>query len=406
MLGSFQVANGQQNLVQNSSFEQTGTPHYIHHFGWFFPDPPAPNSMSLVKGDVALIMQDDATAHSGEYSLRISSDEPVRCAVTQSRLPFIPGQRIRLSGWMKGQGLDPRGDMPGGVARLGFSNTKDQEAHQKAYKHSGFLKSPGRDFDWTYFSTEVTVPAEAERMTLDCFLWESCGTIWFDDLSIEVIDGPENPEGTLPDPDGLRRYQKANAALSPAQFGETRVVFYGDSITDNWKLDQYFPTEGFINRGIGGQDTGQMRVRLSQDVLELKPSVVWFLGGTNDIAKGFTNAMIVDNVSYTARKCHEHGIQFIVCSVLPISDYHKDRDARLERSNLRPPARILALNESLKELAAEKGAAYLDLFHEMVDTSGQMPADMSNDGLHPNSQGYRIMAPIVLQSINAEKAKI
>lgn len=207
------------------------------------------------------------------------------------------------------------------------------------------------------------------------------------------------------DPAGLRRYQDANAALSAPQPAEARVVFFGDSITDFWKLDEYFPHEGFINRGIGGQNTGQMRLRLSQDVLELQPSVVWFLGGTNDIANGTTDSMIAENVRHMARSCREHGIQFIICSVLPISDYHKEREARLERSELRPPARILSLNERLKEVATEEDVGYLDLFSEMVDVSGQMPADLAYDGLHPDQQGYQIMAPIVLNAVNAAKAK-
>src|SRR5271169_122575 len=67
----------------------------------------------------------------------------------------------------------------------------------------------------------------------------------------------------------LARYRDADAALGPPAAGENRVVFYGDSITDIWHLDQYFPGKPYVNRGIGGQTTPQMLVRFRQDVIEL-----------------------------------------------------------------------------------------------------------------------------------------
>ncbi len=48
------------------------------------------------------------------------------------------------------------------------------------------------------------------------------------------------------------RYAEANAALAPPAKGEARVVFFGDSITDGWKLAEYFPQKPYINRGISG----------------------------------------------------------------------------------------------------------------------------------------------------------
>ena len=65
----------------------------------------------------------------------------------------------------------------------------------------------------------------------------------------------------------LARYRDANAALKPPAAGENRVVFFGDSITDIWHLDEYFPGKPYVNRGIGGQTTPQMLVRFRQDVI-------------------------------------------------------------------------------------------------------------------------------------------
>src|SRR5580700_126764 len=82
----------------------------------------------------------------------------------------------------------------------------------------------------------------------------------------------------------LARYRKADAALAPPAAGESRVVFLGDSITDYWKLPDYFPGKPYINRGIDGQTTPEMLVRFRQDVIALHPKVLVVLAGTNDIA--------------------------------------------------------------------------------------------------------------------------
>src|SRR5215469_13571157 len=82
----------------------------------------------------------------------------------------------------------------------------------------------------------------------------------------------------------LSRYRDADAALAAAKPGENRVVFLGDSITDYWKLADYFPGKPYINRGVDGQTTPEMLVRFRQDVIDPHPAVLVVLAGTNDIA--------------------------------------------------------------------------------------------------------------------------
>lgn len=66
----------------------------------------------------------------------------------------------------------------------------------------------------------------------------------------------DSKAATLRDDFGeLARYREANAALQPPTPGESRVVFFGDSFTSIWHLDEYFPGKPYINRGIGGQTT-------------------------------------------------------------------------------------------------------------------------------------------------------
>jgi lysophospholipase L1-like esterase len=175
------------------------------------------------------------------------------------------------------------------------------------------------------------------------------------------------------------------------------VVFYGDSITDAWKLAESFPAKPYVNRGIGGQTTPQMLVRLFPDVINLKPAAMILLAGTNDIARNTgptTQTMIAQNVQAMTELAQLHGIKVILCSVLPVSDY----TAR-PKTIQRPPADIIKLNTWLKEYAAKSGAIYADYYAVFVDEKGWLKDGFSGDGLHPNAKGYELMAPIAEAAI-------
>ncbi len=197
-----------------------------------------------------------------------------------------------------------------------------------------------------------------------------------------------------PDRDNLKRYADANATTSPAQPGATRAVFLGDSITDGWRLNEYFPGKDFLNRGISGQTTGQMLGRFMADVAAHKPSVMLLLGGTNDIARGISTEAIQNNIAMIADLAAAHKIKPVLASILPIHDYNKEQNPSLERSPQRPPETIRAINTWLAGFCRERGYLYLDYFTPMVDERGFLKKELADDGLHPNTGGYRIMAPL------------
>jgi acyl-CoA thioesterase I len=191
----------------------------------------------------------------------------------------------------------------------------------------------------------------------------------------------------------LARYRDDNASLPPPG-DQNRVIFFGDSITDNWKIAEYFPGKPYVNRGIGGQTTPQMLVRFRQDVIALHPKVVIVLAGTNDIA-GNTGPMrnedIEANYATMAELAETHGIHMVFASVLPVHNY---TDASKDLYAQRPMARILALNTWLKDYCDRNDLVYLDYFSAMVDDKGLLKKDLADDGLHPNAAGYKIMAPL------------
>jgi lysophospholipase L1-like esterase len=197
----------------------------------------------------------------------------------------------------------------------------------------------------------------------------------------------------------LARYHDANASLKPPAPGENRVVFFGDSITDIWKLEEYFPGKPYLNRGIGGQTTPQMLVRFRQDVVDLHPKLVVILAGTNDIA-GNTGPMRLEDIeadyASLAELAGANHITVVFSSVLPVHNYTpKSQDAFAQRS----PEKIVALNRWLQDYCAANGLVYLDYFTALADDKGLLKRELAEDGLHPNAAGYKIMAPLAETAI-------
>jgi lysophospholipase L1-like esterase len=197
----------------------------------------------------------------------------------------------------------------------------------------------------------------------------------------------------------LARYHDDDANLAAPAADEQRVVFFGDSITDIWKLDDSFPGKHYINRGIGGQTTPQMLVRFRPDVIELKPAVVVVLAGTNDIAGNTgdeTLEQIEGDYATMAELAKANGIRPVFASVMPINNYNP---TALRFFLQRSPEKILALNVWLKNYCADQGLVYLDYFSAMVDERGMLKAELTGDGLHPNAAGFAVMAPLAEAAI-------
>lgn len=227
----------------------------------------------------------------------------------------------------------------------------------------------------------------------------------------------------LQDWNQLGRYYAANKELMKLPVDPGRVVFMGDSITDGWRLAEMFPGKPYVNRGIGGQTTAQMLVRMYPDVIALKPAAMIVLAGTNDIARNNgpqTLEMIQQNIMAMTELAKAHNIKVILSAVMPISDTAvppapggrgagqagapagpgagRAAGPRIQ-SVQRPPNDILRFNAWLKTYAASVGAVYADYYTATVDDKGFLRAGYTNDGLHPNAQGYQLMVPVAAAAI-------
>jgi lysophospholipase L1-like esterase len=215
---------------------------------------------------------------------------------------------------------------------------------------------------------------------------------------VTVTLPPTQTQARNVDPNNLSKYAEADSAM-PSAGKMQRVVFMGDSITEGWHLNEYFTGRDFVNRGIGGQVTSQMLGRFLQDVVGVHPKAVVIMGGINDIGRGYTANTIEANLEAMGELAKAHAIKPIFASLLPVSDYHKDKEARYEMTKSHSPEEIAQVNRWLKDYCDREKFVYIDYYSVMADYKKQLPADLSDDGLHPNARGYRVMSPIALEAI-------
>jgi len=220
-----------------------------------------------------------------------------------------------------------------------------------------------------------------------CLLGERCSVSFAEDRPLVVL--PSTDDG-LPGAGPIRRqdwfrnvWNKRQADF--AKDFETKqgaVVFLGDSITQGWgpDLKNSFPGLLVANRGVSGDTTRGMLIRLPKDVLALKPSAVVMLMGTNDLEEKATPEIIAGNIKLILAELRQHNsnMPIVLCQVFP-SSASKSRSAK----------DIKSLNALLAKVVRNNSqVTLLDTWTLFADTAGDAKKSEFPDLLHPNNEGY------------------
>ncbi|WP_246120006.1 GDSL-type esterase/lipase family protein [Blastopirellula retiformator] len=204
---------------------------------------------------------------------------------------------------------------------------------------------------------------------------------------------PATDEG-LPGEGTIRRYDwfrnlwknKRSKWATQVDADQGAIVFLGDSITQGWgdSLGNSFGDLKVANRGISGDTTRGMLLRLDEDVLSLNPKAVVMLMGTNDLEEQDEPATIAANFKriIAALKKHNPQMPIIVCEVFPSSE-----------NKSRPADKIKEVNRLYKEAVhGDPQVTVLDTWTLFADKEGNAKAAEFPDLLHPNKVGYDMWA--------------
>ncbi|MEY4760951.1 MAG: hypothetical protein RLZZ200_807 [Pseudomonadota bacterium] len=206
-------------------------------------------------------------------------------------------------------------------------------------------------------------------------------------------------EGPLRQHDWFRELwnSRRRAWLQAVEKDQRAVVFLGDSITQGLgdDLERRFPGLKSVNRGISGDTTRGVLIRLSQDVIAIRPRAVVLLLGTNDIEEDVAPELIVANMKEIIARltASDPSLRILLCKIFPSS-----------ASKKRPAERILRVNELYAEaVVGDRQVTLVDTWGLFANGAGDAKTEEFPDLLHPNEIGYSkwtaYLAPLLIGAL-------
>jgi lysophospholipase L1-like esterase len=191
----------------------------------------------------------------------------------------------------------------------------------------------------------------------------------------------------------LEKYVLANQQLLKLPNNGNRIIFIGDSITEFWERHDsiFFSQNKYINRGISSQTSSQILERFQNDVIDLEPKWVIILAGINDIAENngpISIEDIMNNIVSMVEKALKNNIEVVLCSILPASNFYWN-------PKIKPIEKIKQLNILIEAYCLTEKIKFVDYYTPMVDEYFGLDKKFTDDGVHPNLNGYLKMKTIL-----------
>jgi len=163
------------------------------------------------------------------------------------------------------------------------------------------------------------------------------------------------------------------------------VLFIGDSLTEWFNLERYFPDIPVINEGIAGDTTYGLLERIDS-IIERPSSRIFLMIGINDVFNGFDKEDIIENQQLVIEQIltHVNGTELIVQSLLPVNETMLGSTEYL--NNL-----IIYINNELKAHCNARKLTYLDLYPFFLE-GDEMKREYTTDGGHLSEAGYQLWA--------------
>lgn len=184
---------------------------------------------------------------------------------------------------------------------------------------------------------------------------------------------------------------------------DDNYVFLGDFIFDEYDLGTFYSNMNVVNSSGSEDKTIDVLENIKERVYQYNPSKVFIMIGTNDIESGLTLEDISLNIERIVNSILDNRsyAEIYVLSICPVNSSDDDKishDVVGDRLN----TDIQELNKLIKNMCGEKNITYIDFYNKLIDEEGNLDIDYTEDGLHINEEGYKIITDEVLKYINEE----
>ena len=184
-------------------------------------------------------------------------------------------------------------------------------------------------------------------------------------------------------------------SLSPEKKEEVKfvtdqnIVFFGDSITEGYKVEEFFPDTFVVNSGIGGNRTKQLLDRIKQDVYSYNPSKVFILIGINDLNGGVSEKEILDNIQKVINgiKINRKYANIYIESIYPINRDMFNK-VKFPFNGDITNDKIKEINIKIKDICKENDVTYINVYDSLLDDGGNLKEVYTKEGLHLTDLGY------------------
>lgn len=170
---------------------------------------------------------------------------------------------------------------------------------------------------------------------------------------------------------------------------DENIIFFGDSITEGYRLDKYFPKKNVVNKGISGNRTTDLVNRIDKDVYEYNPSKTLILIGINDLAMETEKEDILENIQLIINglQINRKNSEIYVESVYPVN-----KDLIIEKNTsfayTLDNVKVMNLNNDLKKMCEENDITYIDVYSKLIDDNNNLKSNYTYDGVHLTDLGY------------------
>ena len=179
------------------------------------------------------------------------------------------------------------------------------------------------------------------------------------------------------------------------------IVFLGDSLTQRYPLNEFYPGLQTYNRGIDGDTTSGILKRLDVSVFDLKPKTVVLQIGTNDLqVASLTKEQTVENIQTIVTSIHQGlpSVSILLVSLYPVNETGEKLVEKLivgPRNN----HDIQWINSKIRLI---EHVTFIDVYPHLLDENGQLNMRFSKEGLHLSLGGYATVTPLIANAIQAE----